>query len=92
MEDKFHQRNETELNILDQEEDKFGFEKSIEKQEVVLYLPDDTTLAENHSFVSREIVPLNYEIKAADQEALPNATASWTISGYLTIQNMRTNY
>ena len=81
MEDKFHERNETELDILDQDEDKFGFEKSIEKQEVVLYLPDDTALTDNHSFVSREAVPLNYEIKATGADALPDATTSWTISG-----------
>ena len=89
MEDELDNQNRAELNILEEEEEKFRFGKSIEKEEVIIYFPEDSTVSGSPTFVPDEDVPLNYEIKANGTDVLPAAASSWTISGYKTIQNIK---
>ena len=80
MEDKPDTQNRTELNILGQEEEKYRLEKSLEKEEVIIYFPEDSAEQGSHSFVPDKDVPSNCEITANDTEELPAAASSWTIS------------
>ena len=80
MEDKPDTKNRTELNILDQEEEKYQFEKSLEKEEVIIYFPEDSTEPASHSFVPDKDVPSNCEITANETEELPAAASSWSLS------------
>ena len=89
MENKLDNQNRAELNILEQEEEKYQLEKSLEKEEVILYFPEDSTAPGSHIFDPDEDVPLNYEIKENGTDALPTAASSWTISGYKTIQKTK---